>query len=117
MERLRGAVRVAREVPAHLERADAMPWLEAQLDVRRTRIATVVYHSVFLQYLAERSRAGLQHVIERAARGAVADAPIAWVRMEPGKSTFEVRCALWPGGRDVLLGTCGPHGRGFRWEA
>jgi hypothetical protein len=117
MERLRGAVRIAREVPAQVDRADAVEWLEAQLDTRRTRVTTVVYHSVFLQYLAESKRAALRQVIERAARGAVADAPIAWVRMEPGKSTFEVRCALWPGGRDVLLGTCGPHGRGFAWAA
>jgi hypothetical protein len=117
MERLRGAVRVARAVPADLDRADAVDWLEDRLRARRARAGTVVYHSVFLQYLPEAKRVALRQVIERAARGAVADAPLAWVRMEPGRSTFEVRCALWPGGQDALIGTCGPHGRGFRWAA
>lgn len=114
VERLRGAVQVARAVPANVDEADAVAWLDDRLTRGRGRVATVIYHSVFLQYLPPRRRTALERLIQLASRAAAADAPLAWVRMEPGKSAFEVRCALWPGGRDVLLGTCGPHGRGFQ---
>ncbi len=114
MERLRGAVEVARRVPADIEQADAVEWLAERLRRPRSRAATVVFHSIFLQYLPDARRQALVKLIEHGAAGAVADAPLAWVRMEPGDSAFEVRCRLWPGGRDVLVGTCGPHGAGFR---
>ena len=114
MARLRGALEVARRVPAEVTAGDAVAWLRERLERPRTGRVTVVYHSVFLQYLPERRRAELARVIAHAGSRAAADAPLAWVRMEPGKSTFEVRAALWPGGGDVLIGTCGPHGGGFQ---
>lgn len=116
LERLRGAIRLAREVPARVDQADALDWLAEGL-LERVRATTVVYHSVFLQYLPEGRRARLTRLVGAAGRAAAAEAPLAWVRMEPGRTAFEVRVGLWPGGHDILLGTCGPHGGGFRWAA
>ena len=113
LERLRGAIRLARSVPAGVERGDAVDWLGERL-TGRVRATTVVYHSVFLQYLPEARRRGFERLLAAAGRAAATDAPLAWLRLEPGKTAFEVRVTLWPGGRDALVGTCGPHGAGFR---
>lgn len=64
-------------------------------------VATVVYHSVFLQYVDEPGRRRIDE--------ALASAPVFHLRMEPGEGTFEIRLD------DELLGTCRAHGTGVRW--
>jgi hypothetical protein len=49
---------------------------------------------------------------QRAAAAASAEAPLAWLRLEPAQGRFEVRLTLWPGGDDRLLATATGHGRG-----
>src|SRR5205807_91380 len=46
---LEGAIEVARRVPAQVERIDAVSFLERELAAPRPDVATVVYHSVFMQ--------------------------------------------------------------------
>ena len=48
---LEGAIAVARKVPVVVERVDASTFLERELESMRTGVATVVYHSVFIQYV------------------------------------------------------------------
>lgn len=112
MAMLRGAVEVARRLPAAVEQADALAWLRARLARPMAGSATVVYHSVFLQYLPAAARERLVAAIRAAGAGAGRDAPVAWVRMEPGAASFETRVTLWPGGGEALVATSGPHGRG-----
>lgn len=114
-ELLRGAIQVARAVPVHIEQADAASWLEAKLAQPARGVVTVVFHSVFVQYLAVSDRARVERVLLRAGRAAGIDAPLAWLRMEPATGTFEVRLTAWPGGEDRLLATAGPHGNAVRW--
>jgi len=64
-------------------------------------MATVVFHSVFMQYVGSEDRERI--------RRAIANAPIHYLTMEPSEGTFEVRL---DGG---LLGTSGPHGTHVRW--
>lgn len=111
MAMLRGAIEVARRVPARLDQADALAWLRSELARPVTGVATVVYHSVFLQYLPAAERERLVSAIRGAGMAAGRDAPLAWVRMEPGATTYETRVTLWPGGGEVLAATSGPHGR------
>jgi hypothetical protein len=98
---LDGALKVAAQVPVEVERIDAGSFLERELEEQRAGMATVVYHSVFMQYVAVEGR-------ERITR-AIADAPVHYLTMEPAEGTFEVRL----GGE--LLGTAGPHGTHVRW--
>jgi hypothetical protein len=112
---LEGAIAVAREVPAEVERMDAADFLERELESGRTGVATVVYHSVFIQYVDAPGRERLARAIESAAARASADGPFAYLRMEPGAQTFEVRLTLWPGGGDELLALTKAHGTGVRW--
>jgi hypothetical protein len=116
-DRLRAALHVAGTVPATVDRADANEWLVDQLapDVDLPAVATVVFHSLFLQYLTDEGRADLAAVIEEAAARATPGQPFAWLRMEPANRTFDVMLTQWPGGHERLLATAGGHGRDVCW--
>ena len=108
---LDGALEIAREVPARVERLDAVAFLERELVNAVPGVATVVYHSVFLQYLDVADREKLEGVIQSAADAATADAPIFRLSMEPNheKPGFDIRLG------EELLGTSRAHGTGVRW--
>ena len=112
MERLQEALAIAREVPAPVDRADALDWVERELaQPGPRRVATVVFHSIFIQYLTPEERARLVAFIEAAGEErATPDAPLAWLRMEPGDGEAEIRLTLWPGGEEELVATSGVHG-------
>jgi hypothetical protein len=55
-ERLAAAIEIAGRVPAALERADAPDWVAARLDATASGQATVVVHSIVLQYLTHSAR-------------------------------------------------------------
>jgi hypothetical protein len=114
-ELLEGAIALARQVPVVVERVDAATFLERELASSRTGVATVVYHSVFMQYVDPDGRRRIASALESAARLATPDGPLAYLRMEPGAQTFEVRLSLWPGGGDELLALTRAHGTGVRW--
>ena len=112
---LRGAIEVARRVPAAVDAAAAPRWLEARLRELQAGTATVVFHSIMWQYMSEAERGLVVELIERAGRAAHASSPLAWLRMEPGADQAEVRLTTWPGGEERLVATAGFHGRGVRW--
>jgi hypothetical protein len=112
---LEGALEVARKVHVEVERVDAAKFLERELASSRTGVATVVYHSVFMQYVDADGRRRITSAIEAAASRATRDGPLAYLRMEPGPQSFEVRLTLWPGGKDELLALTRAHGTGVRW--
>jgi hypothetical protein len=113
---LQGALEVAGRVPAVVDRADGPAWVEAQLARHTPGLATVVYHSIVLQYLTDQGRARLRDVITAAGERATADAPLAWLSMEPGGAgRAHVNLSTWPGGRKRLVATAGYHGRPVRW--
>jgi hypothetical protein len=107
LERLRAALEVAREVDAPVERAGAADWIEARLAEPAPGAATVVFHSIVMQYLpdAERER------FERAVRSH----DVAWLRMEPADEAAELRLTL--AGEDRLLARGGYHGDFLEWLA
>jgi hypothetical protein len=98
---LEGAIAVAGRVQAEVEQIDALGFLRRELATPRPGVATVVYHSVFVQYLDEDTRSEMDRIIE--------DAHVAHLSMEPGDATFEVRLD------GALLGTTKAHGTGVRW--
>jgi hypothetical protein len=112
---LQGAIAVARQLPVEVERVDAATFLERELASMRTGVATVVYHSLFIQYVDADGRRQIASALEAAAAVASSDGPLAYLRMEPGAQTFEVRLTLWPGGGDELLALTKAHGTGVRW--
>jgi hypothetical protein len=102
LSQLDGAIEVAAQLPVEVERIGAAAFLERELATPNDDVATVVFHSVFVQYVSEPER-------ERIA-AAIGGAGVFYLRMEPAHPLFEVRL------NDELLGTCWAHGTGVRWN-
>jgi len=116
LQRLRAAIAVAREHPPAVVAADAGAWLEERLAHRRSGRATVVHHSIVLQYLPDESLRRLRAALAEAGGRATPDAPLAWLRMEPAGRLADVRLTWWPGGQETVLGTTGFHGQDVTWR-
>jgi hypothetical protein len=113
--RLRAALEVAARQPVAVDVADAGWWAAEQLAVAHPGVATVLYHSIVLQYLDRASFEGLRGALYSAGEAATDDAPLAWLRMEPAGAVADVRLTMWPGGQEEVLATCGYHGQAIRW--
>ena len=102
-----------------VERADAGRWVVDKLAGRARDAATVVYHSVFLQYPTSETRAAIRSAIEQAGAKATSAAPLAWLRLEPeaifggprDSVRFFVDLVMWPGGERRLLAETDGHAR------
>jgi hypothetical protein len=117
--RLAGALEVAATVPVEVQQAPAIQWLPAHLEDRSSGAATVVYHSVVLQYMDPREREDVVALLQRAGQAATPDAPLYWLRMEPERPlrAMAVRLTAWPGGSEDLVASAGAHGDPLRWRA
>lgn len=101
---------MAAATPVEVEQAPAAPWIADRLAEPRPSLATVVFHSIVIQYLPADERRQLERRLIEAGEAADADAPLAWLRMEPGGEMAEVRLTRWPGGDERLLARAGYHG-------
>jgi hypothetical protein len=110
MERLRVALEMAASRPVAVERGGAVEWTAARLGEPAAGVATVLYHSVVMQYLSEDERDAFGRVVREAGSRSEEDSPLAWLRMEPDGDRAAVRIATWPGGEDRLLARAGYHG-------
>lgn len=119
LARFDGAVDLARQAEVRVERAEASSWLAQKLAVRARDAATIVYHSIFLQYPPRETRAAIAAAIKEAGEAATPEAPLAWVRLEPEAVTDAVRdsprmvvdLTTWPGGERRILGYTDGHVR------
>lgn len=116
-ERLDAAIEIAGRTPATVDEADAGAWVEEQLAEPTPGVATVVYHSIVLQYLPRPSFDRMRAALHDAGRRATAEAPLSWLRMEPAGTVADIRLQSWPHGEDRLLGTSGFHGPPVEWGA
>ncbi len=99
-----------------VERASALPWLEARLAEPAPGCATVLFHSIMWFYLDREERRGIRALMNQVGESRNASAPLAWLRVEARDfETCEIRLRLWPTGYDRLLGTCGFHGQRVEW--
>jgi hypothetical protein len=117
---LRGALEVAARVHATVEQADAASWLGVRLAERTEGVATVVFHSIVMQYLGREGRDRVREVIAEAGRRATPRAPLARLRLEPtgadpSRGEFLVHLETWPGGEERLLARAHPHGPPVQW--
>ncbi len=113
-ERLSAAIEIASRVPAEVQQADAVLWLERELAARPRDGVTVVFHSVVWPYFSGAARDRIAALLESAGAAATASTPLAWLSMEAGGAEAEVRLTLWPGGERRRIATCGFHGRDVR---
>lgn len=120
LERVRGAIAVARGVPARLEcqtAADAV----ARLALAEGTL-TVLWHSITWQYLSPGERDAVRAHADSLAGQADDAAPFAHLTLEPARDgpgspiRFLVRARSWPGGEAKVLGDCHPHGPPVNWQ-
>lgn len=114
---LDAALALAPSVPVDVDHTDAGSWVTAQLERVTPGVATVLFQSIVWQYLTRETRAIVRDAIRGAGARATADAPVAWLRMEPGADPTqgaEVRLSLWPGDEEQVLAISGYHGRPVR---
>jgi hypothetical protein len=110
LSRLDGAISIAREVPAEVERLDAATFLERELAAPRHGMATVVFHSAFMKYVTDDQQKRIRTAIDSASPYYLRLEPDQdYLQQEPDEFTFEIRLD------DELLGTSQAHGAGVRW--
>lgn len=117
IERLRGGLALAARVPVDLR---AEP---AEATLSRVAVAaghwTVVWHSVFRQYLSGADHEAMTASLASIAATATTEARFAHVFAEPadrsGAGAVEVVLTTWPGGRRRLLGVAAAHGIPTTW--
>lgn len=117
LQRLRGALDLARRIPAVVDRAGLDTWSARHLqDLPRGQV-TVVFHSVVAEYLDNDVRRRFVDAMAAAGDRATEDGPLAWVRLEPISALRHhgVQLTLWPGGSSRALARCGAHGDDVEW--
>ncbi|WP_205876452.1 DUF2332 domain-containing protein [Mycobacterium camsae] len=120
LHRVRGAIAVAHEVPARLERRTAAEAV-AGLDLAEGTL-TVLWHSITWQYLSAEERAAVRAGIDGLAVQADGRKPLAHLTLEParegpdGRLTFLVRATRWPGGEERMLAESHAHGAPVCWQ-
>jgi hypothetical protein len=118
LDRLRGAIAVARQIPVQLVRQTAA---DAVASVTLARGAlTVLWHSITWQYLSAGERQAIRAGIWALGAQADPDSPLAHLTLEPARDgpdpRFLVRARRWPGGELEVLGECHPHGPPVNWQ-
>jgi hypothetical protein len=117
--RLRGALDVASQVPVEVEREDAGAFVERLLASPADGVATVVVHSIVLQYLERATLHRLRDAIRAAGARATSQGTVHWLRMEPAGVVADLRLTSWTGGAadgtDEVLATAGFHGTPVWW--
>jgi hypothetical protein len=120
LERLRGALEVARKVPVDVRREDALSFLR-NVELAEGHV-TVVWHSVMWQYLSPEEQAAGDELIAALGAKATPTAPLAHLCLEPMRRTpeaepeFLIALQVWPGGAPRILGRADPHGLPAYWE-
>jgi hypothetical protein len=116
-ELVQAALDVAAHVPATVERSGAADWLEQRLAEPAEGRATVVFHSIVMQYLPEDERARVEALLRAAGERASDAAPLAWLRMEPDTAERAgVWLDRWPAHRHAKIASTGYHGRPVDWS-
>jgi hypothetical protein len=115
--RLRGAIALAERVPAVVDEATLDEWTRDQLAELPSGVATVLYHTVVLEYVPAHVRAAFVATVAAAGERATPDRPLAWLRVEPVSRLrhHAVDLTMWPGGTTMRLARCGAHGSDVVW--
>jgi len=115
LARLRGALTIAARAPAELRTESA-----TDTTARTSLVAgtwTVLWHSIFRQYLDEAQRAELAAGVAGLGAAATAQARFAYLYLEPSRAGgCRVTLTTWPGEHRRVLGSAPAHGLPVHWH-
>ena len=118
LDRLRGAIAVARKIPVRLHRqraSDAVAGLTLS-----DGTLTVLWHSITWQYLSDEEKAAVRDGVYAVGAQATARSPFAHLTLEPARDSnglkFLVRARIWPGGELETFAVAHPHGPPVNWQ-
>jgi hypothetical protein len=120
LDRLRGALQLAAEVPASLEAVGAATFLDRL--ALQDGTTTVLWHSIMWQYLDHAERARVSARLDELGAQASDRAGFAHLAFEPRRRSPDAmhECLVvlqtWPGGVEQVLGQAEPHGLPTSWE-
>ena len=115
LSRLRGAFLIAAQVPAELRAEPASATLARMALVPGTW--TVLWHSIFRQYLDETQRAELASGVADLGAAATAQARFAYLYFEQSRAGgCRVALTTWPSGQRRVLGSAPAHGLPVHWK-
>ena len=118
IDRLRAALEVAERDPIPVAPARASEWLPGAIAGRDDGELTVVWHSVFRQYLEPEESEALEQVFRDAAEG-LPDGGLVWLSMEPARdhiAALQLTLRAGPDEPETRLAWCGDHGLPIQWE-
>lgn len=119
MRRIDAAIELAGQRAPDVMKADAAHFVEQALaQPQNGGVTRVLFHSIVWQYIPDESRERIIEAMDRAAKEATSDEPLAWMTLETNRETFrhELRIRYWPGGEEeALLGCAHPHGAWVEW--
>ncbi len=120
LERLRGALALAAEVPVGVRRQDAASFVQG-IELREGAV-TVLWHSVMWQYLSADDQEAISRRVGELGEQATGATPFAHLFLEPTRRTpaapheFLVVLTEWPGGERRILGESVGHGLPTTWD-
>jgi hypothetical protein len=117
--RVEAALDLAAADPPQVTQQAASHWLTSALADRRPGELTVVWQSVFRQYLEPAEWSSIQAAVTSAIEAAP-DMPVAWLIMEPGEdhlARLRLTLRLVAEGSEQELAECGDHGPPVHWRA
>jgi hypothetical protein len=112
LARTRAAIDLAARDPVQVTAQPAAEWLVGRLGTASEDTLTVIWHSLFVQYLGEDEWAALQQCFRPAGRTVV------WLSMEPRHDSIREVELTVRGARDSAgrrLARCGDHGPPLSW--
>lgn len=107
---MRAALEIAATEDVIIDREPGAAWARRVMAEPAPGQATVIYHAIVSQYLSDGERDALFGAIAEAGERATADAPLAWLRMEPADNRANLDLTVWPGGEERRLARVGYHG-------
>lgn len=119
IERLRAAFSVAADGPIPVAAERASRWLPGAIDQTDNGELTVVWHSLFRQYLAPQEWEELEDVFRGATVGR-AGGSVVWLSMEPSfdhLAKVQLSVRTHPDEPEQRLAWCDDHGLPIRWTA
>jgi hypothetical protein len=118
LARLRDALTVAREHPVEIDRADMLAWIP-RVAAPKPGFLTIVAETVVAEHLPDAARNALARTIHAQGALASAEAPLAWLRMEPRDGAYVTEYFAWPGlcSEGVRIATSDGHAQNIAWSA